>query len=57
MFEKDIILWEGFCIIYYKIKKEDVEKVKFLYLNVLVLVYFECRLEVVEFVDFVGSIK
>jgi len=55
--EKDIILWEGFCITHYKIKKEDVEKAKSLHPNALVLVHPECRPEVVELADFVGSTK
>lgn len=55
--EKNIILWEGFCITHYKIKKEDVEKAKSLHPNALVLVHPECRPEVVELADFVGSTK
>jgi len=55
--EKDIILWEGFCITHYKIKKEDVEKSKSAHPNALVLVHPECRPEVVELADFVGSTK
>uniref|UniRef100_A0A7C5V1X7 Quinolinate synthase n=1 Tax=Caldicellulosiruptor owensensis TaxID=55205 RepID=A0A7C5V1X7_9FIRM len=55
--EKDIILWEGFCITHYKIKKEDVEKAKSAHPNALVLVHPECRPEVVELADFVGSTK
>lgn len=55
--EKDIILWEGFCITHYKIKKEDVEKAKTAHPNALVLVHPECRPEVVELADFVGSTK
>ncbi|WPX09915.1 quinolinate synthase NadA [Anaerocellum danielii] len=55
--EKNIILWEGFCITHYKIKKEDVEKAKSLHPNALVLVHPECRPDVVELADFVGSTK
>ncbi|CAK9331154.1 MULTISPECIES: quinolinate synthase NadA [Thermoanaerobacter] len=55
--EKDIILWEGFCITHYKIKKEDVLKAKSAYPDALLLVHPECREEVVELADFVGSTK
>jgi len=55
--EKDIILWEGFCITHYKIKKEDVLKAKEAHPGALLLVHPECRQEVVELADFVGSTK
>lgn len=55
--EKDIILWEGFCVTHYKIKKEDVKMAKEAHPAALLLVHPECRQEVVELADFVGSTK
>lgn len=55
--EKEIILWEGFCITHYKIKREDVLKAKEAHPEALLLVHPECRPEVVELADFVGSTK
>ncbi|MEZ0535831.1 quinolinate synthase NadA [Caldicellulosiruptoraceae bacterium PP1] len=55
--EKDIVVWEGFCITHYKITKQDVENAKRLYPNAKILVHPECREEVIELADFVGSTK
>lgn len=55
--EKNIILWEGFCPTHHKIKPEDVKKAKEIHPDAAVLVHPECRPEVVEMADFVGSTK
>jgi len=55
--EKNIILWKGFCATHHKIKKEDVIKVRELHPDALLLVHPECRPEVVELADYVGSTK
>lgn len=53
--EKNFILVEGGCPIHAMIKKEDVVAVKAAHPSALFLVHPECRAEVVEFADYVGS--
>ena len=55
--EKTIILWEGFCITHHKIKADEVRKARELHPDALLLVHPECRMEIVEAADFVGSTK
>ena len=52
-----MILWEGYCITHQRVTAEDVTKVKEAHPDALVLVHPECRPEVVELADFVGSTK
>ena len=54
---KKMILWEGYCITHERVSVEDVTKVKKAHPDALVLVHPECRPEVVELADFVGSTK
>ncbi len=53
--EKNFILVEGGCPTHAMIKKEDVVAVKAAHPSALFLVHPECRAEVVEFADYVGS--
>lgn len=55
--EKNIILWKGFCATHHRIKQEEVTKVRELHPDALLLVHPECRPEVVELADYVGSTK
>ncbi|MCX7747298.1 MAG: quinolinate synthase NadA [Clostridia bacterium] len=55
--EKNIILWEGFCITHHRVKVEEVKKAKELHPDALVLIHPECQPEVVKMADFVGSTK
>lgn len=55
--EKEIILWNGFCITHHKIKIDDVKKIKELHPDALLLVHPECQPDIVAFADFVGSTK
>ena len=55
--DKNIIPWEGFCVTHHRIKTGDVDKVKQLHPDALLLVHPECRDEVVDKADFVGSTK
>ena len=55
--EKQIILWKGFCVTHHKISAEDVKKVRKLYPDAMLLVHPECRPEVTELADFIGSTK
>lgn len=55
--EKTIINWQGFCATHHKIKADDVKKSRELHPDAIFLVHPECRREVVELADFVGSTK
>lgn len=55
--EKNFILWKGFCATHHRIKKDEVIKIREMHPDALVLVHPECRPEVVEMADFVGSTK
>ncbi|NLM09554.1 MAG: quinolinate synthase NadA [Clostridiaceae bacterium] len=52
---KKIHLWEGYCITHHRVSREDVEKAKSIHPDALVLAHPECRQEVMEMADFVGS--
>ncbi len=53
--DKEIILWEGFCPTHHKIKLEQVKKVKKEHPGVVFLAHPECRPEVLDEADFIGS--
>ncbi len=55
--DKKIILWDGYCITHHRVQKEEVKKVKQFYPDAKLLVHPECRKEIVEMADFVGSTK
>ena len=53
--EKKIILFEGYCYVHNRIKKEEIEAMKELYPDAIVLVHPEVRAEVTEIADKVLS--
>lgn len=53
--DKNIILNDGYCPIHHTLLKEDVELLKERYPQAKVLIHPECRNEVVQLGDFVGS--
>ncbi len=53
--EKEIKLWDGYCIVHLKIELEEVKKVKQMHPDALLLVHPECEPEVVELADEVLS--
>jgi quinolinate synthase len=55
--EKHMILWNGFCATHDRVTPEDVKRVKKLHSDALIPVHPECRPEVIELADFVGSTK
>ncbi len=55
--EKNIILWEGYCITHHKIKAKEVLASKELHPDALLLVHPECQPEIQELADYVGSTK
>jgi len=54
---KNIILWNGYCITHHKIKKDDVLLAKEKHPEAILLVHPECRKEIVDLANFVGSTK
>jgi quinolinate synthase len=53
--EKKIILFEGYCYVHHRIKKEEIEKMKGLYPEAKIVVHPETRMEVIELADEVLS--
>jgi len=53
--DKKIHLWQGFCITHHRVSREDAEKAKSVHPDALILAHPECRQEVLEMADFVGS--
>jgi len=53
--EKNIRLWEGFCIVHHKIQLKEVEEIRLRYPAAVMLVHPECQQEIVDTADFVGS--
>ncbi|MFS1510829.1 quinolinate synthase NadA [Chengkuizengella sp. SCS-71B] len=53
--DKKMILWEGYCNTHDMLTVRDVEEMKAKYPNAEFVVHPECRPEVVEIADFVGS--
>jgi quinolinate synthase len=53
--EKKIILYEGYCYVHHRIKKEEIEKMKELFPEAKVVVHPETRMEVIELADEVLS--
>jgi len=55
--EKEVILWDGYCITHNGINPGEVKKIKEIHPDAFLLVHPECKPEVVEMADFVGSTK
>jgi quinolinate synthase len=55
--EKNIILWNGFCNVHHQVTLEETLKAKNLHPDALLLVHPECRKNVLEIANFVGSTK
>ncbi|MCT4620881.1 MAG: quinolinate synthase NadA [Marinisporobacter sp.] len=53
--EKEIILWEGYCITHHRVKSIEVSAARKGHPDALVLAHPECTKAVVEKADFVGS--
>lgn len=53
--EKHFIFNEGFCPIHEKIQKKELEKVRKMHPDALVLSHPECRKEILELSDYIGS--
>ncbi|WP_435147493.1 quinolinate synthase NadA [Halobaculum sp. P14] len=53
--ENDIILWEGYCQVHERFRTDHIEKIRDQHPDANVVVHPECRREVVEAADVVGS--
>ncbi len=53
--EKVVRIWPGYCITHHRVNPEDVWHAKTSHPDALVLVHPECRPEVTEIADFIGS--
>ncbi|NQT33083.1 MAG: quinolinate synthase NadA [Candidatus Omnitrophica bacterium] len=53
--EKELILWDGYCVVHMRLTREEVVKTKELYPNAEFIVHPECRKEVLELADYTGS--
>jgi quinolinate synthase len=53
--DKEIIPWEGFCIVHDRITPDDVREAKRRYPDAEVIVHPECRPEVIDLADRVSS--
>jgi quinolinate synthase len=53
--KKDIIPWKGFCYVHDNLSPEEIKKTKAAHPEALFAAHPECRLEVLDLADFVGS--
>lgn len=53
--DKEIILWQGYCIVHHQLRHECLVHIKEKYPNAPILVHPECRPQIVNHADFVGS--
>jgi len=53
--KKEILPWDGFCIVHDRITPDDVQKAQALHSGAVVLVHPECRPEVIDLADHVAS--
>ncbi|WP_304941643.1 quinolinate synthase NadA [Vallitalea guaymasensis] len=53
--DKEVILWQGFCIVHNRVTIQNLLHIKEKYPSAPVLVHPECRPEIVEQADFIGS--
>ncbi|WP_306056039.1 quinolinate synthase NadA [Natronococcus wangiae] len=53
--EKDVILWDGYCQVHERFREDHIEQIREDHPDANVVVHPECRREVVEAADVVGS--
>ncbi|MFC1570560.1 quinolinate synthase NadA [Candidatus Omnitrophota bacterium] len=53
--EKELILWDGYCVVHMRLTREEVVKSKALYPNAEFIAHPECRKEVLNEADYIGS--
>ncbi len=55
--EKNIILWDGFCVTHNRIKASEVEKIIKIHEDARLLVHPECQIDILQKAHFIGSTK
>lgn len=55
--EKNIILWDGFCVTHNRIKISEVEKIIKIHEDAHLLVHPECQIDILKKAHFIGSTK
>jgi quinolinate synthase len=53
--EKDVILWDGYCVVHKRLTEEEVLKAKKMHPNAEFIAHPECRKEVLDLADYIGS--
>ncbi|MGD2278947.1 MAG: quinolinate synthase NadA [Candidatus Omnitrophota bacterium] len=53
--EKEIVPWEGYCVVHMRLTREEVLKTKKLYPKAEFIAHPECRKEVLDLADYIGS--
>ena len=53
--EKEFIVWDGYCVVHMRLTREEVMKTKELNPNAEFIAHPECRKEVLELADYIGS--
>ncbi|MBU1127731.1 MAG: quinolinate synthase NadA [Candidatus Omnitrophica bacterium] len=53
--EKEMILWDGCCVVHMRLTKEEVVSAKERYPGALFIAHPECRKEVLNLADYIGS--
>ena len=53
--EKEIICWNGYCTIHHSISLEEIMKIKQQRPNTKIAIHPECKQEVIELADYIGS--
>ena len=53
--EKDLILWDGYCVVHKRLTQEEVLKAKKRYPKAEFIAHPECRKEVLDLTDYIGS--
>ncbi len=53
--EKELILWDGYCVVHMRLTRDEVSKTKELYPKAEFIAHPECRKEVLELADYIGS--
>ena len=53
--EKELIIWDGYCVVHMRLTREEVLESKELYPEAEFIAHPECRKEVLDLADFTGS--
>ncbi|MFH1305388.1 MAG: quinolinate synthase NadA [Candidatus Omnitrophota bacterium] len=53
--EKEFIVWDGYCVVHMRLTREEVVRAKELYPAAKFIAHPECRKEVLDLADYIGS--